>query len=321
MKILPALLLLLLGLAACGGDFASGERNGSEEQEPAVPSASAPGMELRRGRAPRELAWIGLRGALIGPEGGPLAWKLFVDPRRADDAWSFLQVYAPFEMKSAKGDLVFRGRGRTKPGAAERRMILEWARLTATEAAEGRGASAYGLVLASHQAGAVGLCEDVAVFLSGEAVATACGWDREVRGRLHPGSLARVYGWFDRLQPFQTGIDEGEERLRSGQLQTRLVFAGRGARFSAPAEEAEIRSFATALFAELAAQRRGAAAAGEPPPARLLLAAGGVVRTQEVVLELPERAPPVPRRERTLTPGPSPVPSRPPAPGEGSSAP
>jgi hypothetical protein len=276
-------------------------------------------IELRRGRQPRELVRIGLRGAWIGTEGGALEWKAFVDPRRADDAWSFLRLYAPFAMKSPAGDLAFYGHGRVKPGAVERRMILEWARQVATEAAGSRASAAYGLVLAWHQGGPADICENVVLYLSGEAAATACGWEREVRGRLEPGQLARAFEWFDHLQPFQTVEGETDESVRSGKLQARLIFAGRGPRFSSPAEQEQIQSFAAALFAELAARRRGSlpgeAAAG------LLLPPGAGARAAEIVLELPEKAPMPPRPRlppaRTLTPGPSPAPSLPPSPGEG----
>lgn len=313
---LPALLLLLLLMSACGGeDSSSGTPAAGSKQSngPAVPSASAapgPGIELRRGRAPRELVRIGTRSVIIGPEGGPLVWKLFTEPRRADDAWYFFRVYAPFAMKSPAGDLTFQGHGKLKPGLAERRMILEWARQVAAEAGDGRGGAAYGLVLAWHQGGAAGLCEDVVLYLTGEAVATACDWDREVAGRLDPGPLGRVYGWFDRFQPFQVAGGEQEESLRSGKLQARLIFAGRGARFTTPAEQRQIESFAAAVFAELAARRRGSVAApsapatSAPPSLRLLLPPGAGGRVEGILLQLPDRPPPVPRSSKPSLPQP-----------------
>ncbi|HEV8582970.1 MAG TPA: hypothetical protein VGX68_28215 [Thermoanaerobaculia bacterium] len=325
----PLPLLLLLGLTACGGDASSGSGTAPGAQpnkEPAVPKLSAApevGIELRRGREPRELARIGTRGVTIGPEGGPLAWKLFAEPRRADDAWYFFRVFAPFTMKSPAGDLAFRGHGQVKPGPAERRMILEWARQVATEAAGGRGGAAYGLVLAWHQGGPAGLCEDVVLYLTGEAVATGCGWEREVVGRLDPGPLGQVYEWFDRFQPFQMGGDERDESPRSGKLQVRLIFAGHGSRFTKPAEQREILSFAAALFGELAARRRGAIAtavptAPGPPPAapasRLLIPPGAGLRSQGILLDLPERPPPVPRPSPPRAS--SPAPSPPTTPGE-----
>jgi hypothetical protein len=304
---LAALLLLLSALAACG-EAPSGEAPADARQAHAGPSsANAPevGIELRRGRQPRELVRIGIRGVVLGPEGGPLVWKLFADPWRADDAWTFFRVYAPFRMKSGDGDLAFRGQGRVKAGPIERRMIFEWARQRAAEAAGGRGGADYGLVFAWHQGGPAGICENVVLYLTGEAVATACGWGREVRGRVAPGPLGLVYGWFDGLGPFQLG---GEEASRQqGQLAARLIFAGRGARPSTSAQRADIQAFAASLFAELAARRRGAA----PIPSRLL-SPPGVGARGEVVLELPEKPPPPPRRARpSFAPGPRSEPSPP----------
>jgi hypothetical protein len=291
-----SLLLVLLGVTACGGDDPAGKARSAGVHHAAPAGQPGPAIELRRGRQPRELARIGLRGVWIGTEGGALEWKAFVAPRRADDAWYFLRLYAPFDMKSQEGDLAFRGHGRAKPDAVERRMILEWARQMATEAAGGRGSAAYGLVLAWHQGGPADICENVVLYLTGEAAATACGWEREVRGRLDPGQLARVFDWFDRLQPFQTLAGEPDESLRSGNLQSRLIFAGRGPRFSSPAEQEEIQSFAAALFTELSARRRGFVTPG------LLLPPDAGSRAAEIVLELPEKAPPPPRPQPRAAP-------------------
>ncbi len=287
----PALLLAFFGLAACRGEFP--EASGSKKRPAAGSSSLAPevGIELRRGREPRELVRIGTRGVSLGPEGGPRVWKFFTEPRRAEDAWYFFRSYAPFEMRSAAGDLRLRGHGKVKPGPAERRMLLEWARQVAVEAAGARGGAAYGLILTWHQGGPAGICEEVVLYLTGEAVATACGWDREVRGRLDPAPLDRVFGWFDRLQPFQTGGDALDESL-----QMRLIFAGRGAHSATAAERAQIRSFSAALFNELAARRRAAPGlpADEPTAPRLLLPRGAVPPAR-ILLELPEKPPPPPR--------------------------
>ena len=309
-------LLLIAGLAACGeapsGPPAPGASSGKGAAPAESPPASTPawvGFELRRGQEPRELVRIGLRGAVIGPAEGPLEWKLFAEPRRSDDAWYLLNAYAPFTRRTPEGELVFRGRGKVKPGPAEQRMIFEWVRQVASEAAGGRSGAAYGLLFAWHQGGASGLCEDAILYLTGEVVATACGWDREVRGRLDPGQLARVFGWFDRLRPFQTAGEPAEESARPGGLETRLVFAGRGARPATAAEQAEIRSFASSLFSELAARRRGAApapsetsdqTAPEPTPSQRFLLPPGAAspRSQEIILHLPEKPPPVPKAPR-----------------------
>jgi hypothetical protein len=304
--------ILLLGAAACGkGTAGSGPaaRAGKARAAPAAPRIA---IELRRGQEPRELVRIGTRGVIIGPSSGPLARKFFVDPRRADVVWYFLRTYAPFEAKTPEGEIVFQGQGKIKAGATEQRMIREWSRQVAAEAAGGRGGAAYGLVLAWHQGGSSLDCQDVAIYLAGEAVATSCGWDGEVRGRLEPGALGRVYDWFDRLQPFQEGGAQTEDSLRPGALETRLIFAGKGTRPAAAGEQADIQSFAARLYSELNARRPGAPppaapaapatpqgktppAPVEPPATRLLLPPGALnPRPQEIILQLPEKPPPPP---------------------------
>jgi hypothetical protein len=299
-----SLLVLLLG-AACG----KGWRAPSARQAPpvAVFRPPAAGIELRRGTEPRELVRIGSRGMLIGPAGGPLAWKLFSEPRRADEAWYFLHTYAPFVAGTEQGEINFAGQGRSRAGATEQRMILAWAREVAAEAAGSRAGAVYGLVLAWHQGSSSGLCSDLLLDLTGEAVATVCGGPGEARGRLDPAQLGKVYGWFDRLQPFQSGAEEQEHPggSRTGALDTRVIFAGRGAHVATAAEQAEVQSFAAALFSELAARRSGAEAApaapaasaakaapADPSPSRLLLPATAVApRAEEIPLQLPDKAP------------------------------
>ncbi|MFL6196682.1 MAG: hypothetical protein ACJ75H_21040 [Thermoanaerobaculia bacterium] len=252
-------------LAGCGGS-PSGQPQGAAGPVKAAMASSGAGIELRRGKDPRELVRIGTRGVVIGPEGGRLEWKFFEEPRRADDAWYLLRTYGPFHAVTAEGEIHFRGRGRVKPGPVERRMILDWTRQVAAEAAGGRSGAAYGLVLAGHQGASSGICEDVALYLTGEAVATACGWPDEARGRLDPAQLARVYAWFDRLQPFQTH-GAVEENARAGALETRMIFAGRGPSPASPQQQMEIQGFALRLFAELEARHTGNAPAPPPPPA------------------------------------------------------
>lgn len=291
--------LLLLGLAGCSGGA------GDAKAVPAADRASRKpqiGIELRRGKSPRELARIGIQGVDLGMEGGTRVRKLFTEPRRAEDAWRFLNTYAPFELKSPQGDLAFHGRGEVKAEPVERRMILEWARQVVVESGGGRGGAAYGIALAWHQGGPSGICEDVTVYLTGEVVARACGWDSAVRGQLAPAELAQVYGWFDHWKPFQA---VGGDQDLAGSLQIRLVFAGRGAAAAGPGAQAEIQALGAQLFSELAAGRRGAASAppeaGIPPDTRtapsfrLLQPPRLATARKEVVLQLPE-TPPLPPR-------------------------
>lgn len=300
------LLPLLAMLGACGKPPQAKPAPAKKE------AAEAMGIELERGTDPRERVWIGTRGVVIGLVSRPPERKLFVDPHRSDMAWYLLRTYAPFERKEPEWDLSFRGQGRAKAGAAEQRMIFEWARQTAAEAAGSQGGTAYGLAFTWHQGGSSLDCEDVAVYLTGEAVASSCAWDGEAQGWLEPGALGRLYGWFDRLAPFQGGGDQTQESLRPGALETRLVFAGKGAKQATAAEEAEVQSFGAALFTELAARRNEAAPPPQPPvgapqgktaapvPApvpvsHLLLPPGALhPRQEEVAVQAPEKPPAAP---------------------------
>lgn len=313
--------VLLAGLTACTGGSSTGK---AAAPKPARPPEPDIWMELRRGTAPQELAHIGIQGVTIGPAGGRLTVQLFAGPRRSDAAWYYLRTYEPFEVKSPQGNLVVHSQGKVSAGAIEKRMIFEWARAVAAEAADSRVTDAYGLALAWHQGGSSGICRDVALYLTGETVASACGWASDVQGRLDPESLGRVYGWFDRLKPFQAGA--GDQDMRQGSLETRLVFAGHGNQLAGAGEQAEMQSFGAALYGELASRKEPAVAPASTPaapeetappdapaaPSHLLLPARLVPPkvNDEIVLQLPDQPPPPPPGMGT-TPAPRPPRPRP----------
>jgi hypothetical protein len=266
-------------------------------------------IELRRWRDPGERVVIGRGGFARGPAGGRLARSLFARRERSEDFRHFTRTYAPFRAPVAEGELIFQGRGKVRAGPDERRMIAEWARGVAAEGIGGGLAASYGLVMAWHRSGAVGNCDEVSVYLTGEVVARSCSWEEEIRGRLETAQLGRVYAWFDRLGPFQRGGQE--EEARPGSTQSRLIFAGRGRQEAAARGMEEIEAFTLALHRELAGRRpnprpepppaakeEGARtpATPAPPPQRLLLpprpaAPTGPRPGQEIVLVFPEEPP------------------------------
>jgi hypothetical protein len=220
----------------------------------------------QRGSDPGEQVLIGTAGVAFGPAGAPLSRYLYENPERAADARFLRANFAPFETVSrreAGGDrLRFAGAGRAPARASERRMVGEWVRVAAEEAAGGRGGAAYALALAWHRGGGTGGgCDDVAVYLTGEVRASACGWGEEVRGRLAREALDRLYGWFDRYRPFQRA---SEEEDAADVLPERMLFAGAGQSEVPPAERAAMQAFAAALHRELAARRAPAAAPQAP---------------------------------------------------------
>ena len=226
-------------------------------------------VDWERWQKPPTRFVIGIGGVAAGPGEGPLVPYMFLGPERAEDAHYLSRVYAPFRARMGRSELEFHGRGRTRPGAVEQRMIVEWARRVAAEQAGGRSGGAYGLALSWHRGASVGSCESVSVFLTGEVWAEACSWaGGEVRGRLRPAAVGRIYEWFDSLAPFQSSSTPGA----STEIEpSRLVFAGRGTRQPGEEDRDAIEGFAAALFRELSAKRRGAPPLeGTPAPALLL---------------------------------------------------
>ncbi len=265
-------------------------------------------VDWQRWQEPPTRIAIGIGGVAAGPAEGPLVPYLFLGPERAEDAHLFARAYAPFRARLGRSELVFHGRGRVRPGPVEERMIVEWARRVAAEQAGGRSGGAYGLAFSWHRGGSLGSCESVSVFLTGEVWAQACAWGGdEVRARLQPAAVGRVYGWFDSLAPFQSSRQSG----RSGEAEpSRLVFAGRGTRKPGDAGDAgdndrtAIEGFAAALFRELSAKRRGgappppdeiASGSGEPAGPRLLLPPEALRTSPPLARLAPKVPPPVPK--------------------------
>jgi hypothetical protein len=238
-------------------------------------------------------------GVSVGPVDAPLVHYLFVSRDRLRDLGFFVRTYAPFRIATPRGELAFGGRGTVPPGPVGQRMILEWARTVAAEVAAGRGGVAYGLAFAWHRGGSVGSCDDVAVYLNGEVRASSCSWGDEVRGRLAPEQLARVYAWFDGLAPFQAGGDEGNG---NGREPSRLVFAGVGRKEATPEQMDEIRALAPALHRELAARHPGA-----PAPQAPLAAEGTPAGAEKKTGETPGAAAPAALSGRLLLPDAAPT--------------
>jgi hypothetical protein len=254
------------------------------------PPAAVPGPG--RAAAPRVRVAIDLGGLWVGPESqqaGPRVHYLFARRQRAEDLAQLVRAYAPFRMigqgdgagrgvvvggsiggGAGVSELVFRGRGAAQASAAERRMIGEWTRAVAVEAAEvvdaapaigdGGAPSPLGLAFAWHRGAASGgVCDDLVVYLTGEVRAGACGADDGVAGRLAGERLQRLYDWIDGFAAFQ---DAGEQELRADALLARLIFAGRGQHRATPRDIAAIETFAAVLHRELTAAAPAAAAPG-----------------------------------------------------------
>jgi hypothetical protein len=307
---------------------------------PAVPTA-VPGRPAAS-RGPRETSpWervsIGLGGLWVGPdnrEDGPRVHYLFARRQRSDDLAQLARAFAPFRLPGGSagreqdgevrapqmgstealsqgadtsyGSLAFRGRGAAEASPADRRMIAEWTRAVAVEAAGESGSSTpYGLAFTWHR-GAVagGVCDDLAVYLSGEVSAGSCGAGAEIGGRLAGERLQRLYGWVDGLAAFQ---DAGEQGVRADALLERLIFVGRGGRAASREDVAAIEAFAGALHRELTVTG-GAAGEATAAPQRPSAAVA-----RRASLPVSEPSPPARKRPadspQSANPSPRPAPA------------
>jgi hypothetical protein len=200
----------------------------------------------------------GCQQALIGPEAvafgvcnGPLMAGKFVGDERVADLDDFVKTYQSFQAETPAGSVTFTGQGETVATEAEQRMIAEWARLVAQEAAFGRSGASWGLAFAWHREGGIaGFCDDLSVYVTGDVYATACGGEQPVelgRGRLTPEQLQQVYTWVDSLQGFE--LDQTDPATADAMM-IRVVFSGAGTTEVTDADKQAIQDFAATLFEE-----------------------------------------------------------------------
>ncbi len=197
-------------------------------------------------------ASIGLAGIEYGLCGQAQNAAKFVSPDRAADLREFVARYAPFEAETPAGKVLFSGQGEITAGPSEQRMLAEWARLAAQEAAAGNSGAAWGLALAWQQSGGIaGLCDDLAIYRSGEVLASSCkagpGQNFEPL-RLTAPQLTRLYRWIDALGSFES---VQSDPATADALTTRLVFSGDGDQPGDPAIEQAMRDLAADRLARM----------------------------------------------------------------------
>ncbi|HJS28523.1 MAG TPA: hypothetical protein VJ768_02805 [Anaerolineales bacterium] len=141
--------------------------------------------------------------------------------------------------------------------------------IPASEEPPGRD-SATRQVLALHREGGLaGICEDVAVLITGEYWINSCAGDSPMEldsGRLDPDQFELLNQWTDKFQNFEWA-DKSEVPVDG--LAQELVFAGSG---STPAGESD-RLQMLELIAELSGESAGPEDPGEPTQPNLILSA------------------------------------------------
>ncbi|MEZ4634258.1 MAG: hypothetical protein R2856_04645 [Caldilineaceae bacterium] len=116
---------------------------------------------------------------------------------------SFVKTFSSFESETPVGVVQLVGSGAHEPTRAQQRQIAETAFWLAETAVAGRTSAAAYLVLTWHREGGIaGFCDDLAIYTTGQAVATSCsGVASDIA--LSDAQLGQLYAWLDTLQSFE----------------------------------------------------------------------------------------------------------------------
>lgn len=272
--LIPTVLVLLAVAASCGGDetievrrtepygrelapaaardtglaFAS-TVGGSTPFADAAPAESfgQDALFYRIGESPCAVLRAGLDGVAAGLCGDELQPRVYLRPDRPLRLAELVARYAPFELEVGDEEVELHGRGGEEAGPVERRLVLEWARRLM---AESRGVTAtrgfrLGFEWQRQLRGGLD-CDALAVYLSGEALATTCDGLR-TSGQVPAAQMEAILAWHDRLAPFQV-VRQGGAGGES--VSERLVVPGAG---EAEQDEETVRAM-TALAATLHAE-------------------------------------------------------------------
>jgi len=220
--------------------------------EPAVGKAA---IEWQSPDSPCQTAAISPQGVAFGACGGPLMGGKLAGDGRAEELAEFVTTYASFQAETPAGRVTLTGQGTTAASPAEQRMVAEWARLVAQEAAFGRGGASWGFVLSWHREGGIaGFCDDLSVYITGEMYASACRGEQPQdlgKRRLTREELAQLYTWVDTLGAFEI---EQTDPAQADAMTIRVLFTGMGPNQANDADKQAIRDFAAQLFASLSPQ-------------------------------------------------------------------
>lgn len=212
------------------------------------------------GTANKDLVWeqtvdgkctraeIGNQGVAYGPCGGKLV-DTNLQPARAAELSYLLATYQPFSAGTKIGIVGFNGQGQQEANAAEMRSVAEWARLVMMEAQGGRSGAAWGQAVAWRREGGIaGLCNDLAISVTGWATPSSCkpGQAKAYNNyRLTAKELETLYGWVDQYQNFEY---IQQDPATADAMKTTLIFTGNGSQSPSAAQKDEIAQFAATLF-------------------------------------------------------------------------
>lgn len=189
-----------------------------------------------------------------GPCNGQLMTYTFSSdtPQAVQDLITFAATYAPVYAETPAGQLNFHGTGSQTASVAEQRMLAEWAHWVIDAAVAGRTSATDRLALAWHREGGIAaFCDDLAVYTTGFAQATACKGNQPQafgRRRLTANQLAQLYQWVDNLHSFN--LQQANSPRASDTMTITLLFNGNGSQTANENEKQAIKTFAGQLYVQ-----------------------------------------------------------------------
>lgn len=219
---------------------------------PAAESFGQDALLYRIGESPCAVLRAGLDGIAAGPCGEPLQPRVYVRPDRAVRLADLVARYAPFELEVGDEEVELHGRGTQEAGPVERRLVLEWARRLLAEARGVTATRGFRLAFEWHRQLQGGRdCDALAIYLSGEALATTCD-GLHTTGDVAPERMAAILDWHDRLAPFQVVRERG---VGAEEVSQRLILPGAGTEEQDDETVRTIVALADALHADLLARQ------------------------------------------------------------------
>ncbi len=209
------------------------------------PTEQTGGLTWRQTTGDCQVAQFNQQNLLYGSCTGTLTSAGYAEPWSSAAFSHFIQTFAPFSAQTVAGSVIFTGTGQTIASPAEQRMIAEFARLAASEAAAGRGSAAGEAALSWHREGGfAGFCDDVTVTIYGAVSATTCHGEKPTAlgaGWLMAAQAEQLYQWVDTLKSFQITHDKPTQ---PDELVITATFNGNGTTDASVADKQAITDFA-----------------------------------------------------------------------------
>jgi hypothetical protein len=247
-------------------------------EAPAAASFGQDALLYRIGESPCAVLRAGLDGLAAGLCGEEMQPRVYVRPDRPMRLAELIARYAPFELEVGDEEVELHGGGTEVAGPVQRRMVLEWARRLMAEARGVTATRGFRLAYEWHRQIQGGReCEAVAIYLSGEVLATTCDGLHSI-GHVEPERMAPIFAWHDQVSPFQAVRQGG---AGGEPVSDRVFFPGAGDAEQVDDTVKSMIAVARAIHADVLARELARRQAEEERVAELEAARLGEIQAAE----------------------------------------